>query len=341
MAYLHKALKTQFSGPSPAMIVALVIVLQLVMGTLYVVVHERANQPISQEEWFLITGYSVFAIGIAIAAGFGRHLDQRREDRVRQRLLEVIEALPDPSAVRDVQGRYVIWNQAATSYHGIKAEHVIGKTPFDLFPKEVARAILQLDHEAMMSNQTVIQRVKLPPLYGKGARVAQIRVAPIHSVGDVNKVRGAVTILHDVTDSERDSLALMHTTMQLRLALETSGFGSWIWNLDTDEVTFSKQYEQILRYSGSQFTQDFHFKSRVHPDDLNMVQEAIRRSLKQTIPFDEVYRIQCFDNEYRPFHGSGEIAFDAQGTRYFAGLLCSLDRNSIRIKDSITARVAA
>ncbi|NJS35547.1 MAG: PAS domain-containing protein [Brachymonas sp.] len=327
MAQLPSGLKAQFTGPRPWVIVLMVVALQLALGLLLVLIHERSDQQITQLEWLLVVGYSIVAIGIAIAVGYSRHFDQQREDRIRQRLLEVIEALPDPSAVRDVQGKYVLWNQAAVAYHGIKTEHVIGKTPFELFPKEVARAILELDHEAMMSNQTVVKRVSLPPLYGKGARVAQIRVAPIHTINDPNKVRGAVTILHDVTQSERESTALLHTTLQLRMALETSGFGSWIWNLDTDEVTFSEQYQQLLRYNGQQFKQDFQFKSRLHPDDLATVQQAMRRSFKENVAFDEVYRLRCFDDEYRAFHASGEVASDAQGNRYFAGLLCPLDRN--------------
>jgi hypothetical protein len=49
--------------------------------------------------------------------------------------------------------------------------------------------------------------------------------------------------------------------------------------------------------------------------------------------FGELYRdrVDCengFDKVYRYFHASGEAAFDDKGRRFFAGLLCPLDRSA-------------
>jgi PAS domain S-box-containing protein len=327
MSQLRTAIRPNASFLSPVAIVLLVVVLQaLLLGGFFYLANEE-RLVLESAEILLLLVYSAVAIGMAIAVGSIRYRWIQRENRVRQRLLDVIDAIPDPSAVRDVKGRYIMWNKAAESYHGIKAEHVLGKTPFELFPREVARSILELDAQCSLSNKTVVRRLVLPPLYGKDQRVAKIRVAPVQSTSD-SDVRGVVTILHDITETERQSSALLHTTTQLRLALETSGFGSWIWNLDNDHVTFSPQYERLMRYQGKSFREDFQIKTRVHPQDLPTVELAMRRTLKEGLPFDETYRIRCFDDEYRPFHASGEVALDAQGARYFAGLLCPLDRSA-------------
>ena len=275
----------------------------------------------------LLVSYSLIAIAIAVVNGILRHRWIQRESTVRQRLLDVIDAIPDPSAVRDVKGKYIMWNKAAEAYHGIKAQHVVGKTPFELFPIEVARDILELDAECALSGQTVVRRVVLPPLYGKGQRVAMIRVAPVRSTSD-SGIRGAVTILRDVTQEEREATALRHLSMQLKMALDTSGFGSWIWDLDNDLVTYSAQYQALLRYKGKSFNQDFEFLERLHPGDTKIVVAAAKRGIKENVPFDQVYRLRCFDETYRCFHASGESAFDDKGQRFFAGLLCPLDRSA-------------
>ena len=224
-----------------------------------------------------------------------------------------------------------MWNKAAEAYHGIKAQHVLGKTPFDLFPEAVAREILNLDAQCFKTEDISLRRLLLPPLYGKGARVANLRTAPVHSTTDTtpgNSVRGVVSILHDITESEREAASLKHTTMQLKMALDTSGFGSWIWDLDNDSVTYSKQYQALLKYKGKNFNQDFNFRSRIHPGDAQMVIAAAKKAIKENIAYDQVYRLRCFDEVDRVFHVSGEPATDDSGRRYFAGLLCPLDRSA-------------
>jgi PAS domain S-box-containing protein len=325
MSKLHTSLRTSSSASSPLLVVLLVVLLQAALLGIYFFLAERQLLAIEPTELTLLLAYSAIAIGLAIVIGIMRKRWMQREDSVRQRLLGVIDAIPDPSAVRDVKGRYVMWNKAAEQYHGIKSEHVVGKTPFELFPPAVARSILELDAQCSQSGETVVQRLVLPPLYGKGQRVAMIRVAPVRSATDAS-IRGVVTILHDVTDSEREASALRHMSTQLKMALDTSGFGSWIWDLEGDVVSFSAQYQALLRYEGENFKRDFEFLSRIHPGDLEAVKAAAVRTIKEYVPFDQVYRLRCFDEVYRYFHASGESALDGSGKRYFAGLLCPLDR---------------
>jgi hypothetical protein len=59
-----------------------------------------------------------------------------------------------------------------------------------------------------------------------------------------------------------------------------------------------------------------------------VVVAAAKRSLQEYAAFDQVYRLRCFDEVYRYFHASGEAAFDDKGRRFFAGLLCPLDRSA-------------
>jgi PAS domain S-box-containing protein len=327
MTPLRKALRPSSTLFSPWVLVLIVVLLQVLLlgGFYYLASEERLS--IEQDEKLWLLANSAFTIGIAIVFGIMRHRWNEIENRVRQRLLDVIDAIPDPSGVRDVKGKYIMWNKAAEVYYGVKAVHVIGKTPYELFPKEVARSLLELDAECAMSNQTVVRRVELPPIYGKGKRVAMIRVAPVQSTSN-SSMRGVVTILHDITEAEQEASYLRHLSTQLKMALDTSGFGSWTWDLDSNLVKYSTQYQALLRYQGKSFNADFDFVSRLHPGDAEMVVAAAKRSLKESLAFDQVYRLRCFDEEYRHFHASGELALDANGKRFFAGLLCPLDREA-------------
>jgi PAS domain S-box-containing protein len=313
---------------SPIAIVLLVLLVQglLIGAYFYLVSIGRFNA--EPDEIALLVTYSVLTMILAIIIAIMRHHSIQRENRVRQRLLDVIDAVPDPSAVRDAKGRYVLWNKAAEQYHGIKAPHVLGKTPYEIFPPAVARSILELDAECVAQNQTVVKRINLPPLYGKGHRVAAIRVAPVHTVDDRSNVRGVVTILHDITEAELEASQLRSTASQLKVALDASGFGSWEWVLEDNTAAFGEGYQKLMRYQGKHFLQDFNIRERLHPEDYKRVKEAVIASIAQQGSFDINYRIKCFDGVYRNFRSSGEVSKHADGKTHFAGLLCPLDGGS-------------
>ena len=60
-------------------------------------------------------------------------------------LLAVIDATPDAIFVKDLEGRYVLVNQAAARFVGRTPDQVIGKQDFELYPEETARRFVADD----------------------------------------------------------------------------------------------------------------------------------------------------------------------------------------------------
>ena len=320
MKTLRRTLQPSTSDVSPLAIVLIAAALQVLLlaGYFFGVTGQSSDSNSSAWRWLL--AHSTLVIVVAIAAAVWRARWIKREGQVRKRLLDVIDAIPDPAMVRDLRGRYVVWNQAAEQFHGIKAEHAFLKSPDDLFPESIAKVIWELEAKAIAGERPVVRRLELPPLYGKSRRVAIMRSASVAS-GMESDSRGTVTILHDVTEAEREANTLRHISTQLKLALDTSGFGSWVWDLDSDVLTCSEQFQALQRYRGGQFRKDFVFRERLHPDDRERVLAAVRHAIQTQTPFQEQYRMLSFDGEYLGFAGSGQSAQDAQGKHYFAGLL--------------------
>jgi PAS domain S-box-containing protein len=320
MKTLRRTLQPSTSDVSPLAIVLIAMTLQLLLLAGYFFGVTGQSFDASSGAWRLLLVHTALVFLVAVAAAIWRARWIKREGQVRQRLLDVIDAIPDPAMVRDLRGRYVVWNQAAEQFHGIKAAHAFLKTPEELFPEPIAKAIRELEAQALAGERSVVRRLELPPLYGKTRRVAMMRSASVAS-GLESDSRGTITILHDVTEAEREANTLRHISTQLKLALETSGFGSWIWDLDSDVLTCSEQFQALLRYRGEHFRKDFVFRERLHPDDRERALSAVRHAIKTQTPFQERYRMLSFDGEYLGFTGSGQNAQDAQGKHYFAGLL--------------------
>jgi len=62
--------------------------------------------------------------------------------------------LPLAVAIRDTEGNYVFMNDKWEDAMDLKAEDWIGKTPFDVFPEEDAKKLLQIDNDAIVKGIT-------------------------------------------------------------------------------------------------------------------------------------------------------------------------------------------
>ena len=66
-------------------------------------------------------------------------------------LLAVIDATPDAIFVKDLEGKYVLVNQAAASFVGRTPEQVIGRRDFELYPEETAKRFVEDDKVVLES----------------------------------------------------------------------------------------------------------------------------------------------------------------------------------------------
>lgn len=72
--------------------------------------------------------------------------------RTKKFLDTVIESVPMPIVVKSAtDGRFMLINKASEDLHGYRREDVVGKTLFDIFPKERARQIAAQDAECLAS----------------------------------------------------------------------------------------------------------------------------------------------------------------------------------------------
>ena len=70
-------------------------------------------------------------------------------------LLAVIDATPDAIFVKDLDGRYVIVNQAAARFVGRTPNEVVGKNDLELYPEETARHFMQDDQAVLASGKAM------------------------------------------------------------------------------------------------------------------------------------------------------------------------------------------
>ncbi|HTP09485.1 MAG TPA: PAS domain S-box protein [Anaerolineae bacterium] len=180
-----------------------------------------------------------------------RNITERRQtaDRLQQErnlLRTVIDNVPDPIFVRDVDGRYLLCNESDAHALGVnRPEEVLGKTDFDFYPHALATQF-QMDNQAILaSGQPIVNREERSRDQDGEPRWVLTTKVPLRD--PQGQITGLVSIARDVTDRKQAEefrqsfLEDMKALQEIHLAL------SEIDQLDTLYIKMIDLAQQRLR----------------------------------------------------------------------------------------------
>ena len=103
----------------------------------------------------------------------------------------------------------------------------------------------------------------------------------------------------DYATSKHKHAALLHDSeRRLQAVISGSRVGVWDWNLDTNEVHFSKEWKDQLGYADNEIRDQFdEWQKRVHPDDIEPTLAIVHRFIKSPWP--------NYETEFRMRHKNG------------------------------------
>ena len=149
----------------------------------------------------------------------GRLADVRRRiatlyETLRQNRLLLETVLENSAAniyAKRRDGRYVYLNHEMEVTCDVTREQALGKTDFELFPREIAEQYRANDLAAMMTGKLIetVERVKSP----SGERLMLAKKVPLVSTS--GEVEGMCGISTDITDLRRTELALREAVISL------------------------------------------------------------------------------------------------------------------------------
>src|SRR5436305_290232 len=116
-----------------------------------------------------------------------------------QILQAVMEATPDAIFVKDLEGRYVLVNEAAARFLGKSPDEIIGKHDLELYPEETARQFIEDDRKVLESgNPHVFEGVAT----SETGRQAYLVTKGVYRDRG-GRILGLFGISHDITELRR------------------------------------------------------------------------------------------------------------------------------------------
>src|SRR6266853_229802 len=172
-----------------------------------------------------------------IAAVVGTYYSTRRLDRAlslhaqtekklaleRNVLRTVTDNIPDSIFAKDTEGRYLLANKAFATLHGMKSpDDLLGKTVFDLFPKERATALHTDDLQVMRSGGASMETERTAVDAEGNVKVLQTTKVPL--IDRSESVVGIVGLHRDITRRKEAEQELRQSEANLAAAQRIAHF---------------------------------------------------------------------------------------------------------------------
>ncbi|WP_375472918.1 PAS domain S-box protein [uncultured Nostoc sp.] len=118
----------------------------------------------------------------------------------------------------------------------------------------------------------------------------------------------------EIAVRQQIEVVLKESEERLRLALDVSQMGLWDWNLVTNKVIWSENYELLFGLLPSSFDNPYEtFQKCVHPEDSQSVMQAIAHALAQKTDYNDEFRIVRSDKSTHWIYAKGKFIYNAQG----------------------------
>lgn len=168
---------------------------------------------LSQEPFTNACLQSLTSVADVIALGIERKRAEAELKSARAFLNSVVENLPVGVFAKDAESlKFVLWNKAGEAIAGFTSQEIVGKSDYDLFPKEQADVITAQERQVLSSSQSphLIKEILEEPTQTrhKGIRILHTRKIPVFDAqGNPEYLLG---ITEDITERKQvdDSIRL-------------------------------------------------------------------------------------------------------------------------------------
>lgn len=151
-------------------------------------------------------------------------------DQNRKIMSQVIEELPEKIFLKDEEGRMILLNSAIAAGYKKSVSELIGKSDFDLFPKEIAATFWAKEKEIITTGKPLTMYEDFPDASGQIRNLYTVKM-PFHFPG--TKKIGILGYQVDITEIKRMENKVMDAEVAIQKKSEES-------------LKYMKNYQQTL-----------------------------------------------------------------------------------------------
>jgi serine/threonine-protein kinase len=228
----------------------------------------------------------------------------------------LVESLPCSVWRKDLEGRFTFANQHFCDLFGGTLEQLVGKSDFDIGPRELAEKYRR-DDQKVIATGGVFEDIEEQLSVGvQGDRyVHTLKTAVRDAAGNIIGTQG---LAWDVTERKLAEEELRRSRERFELAVQGSQDGLWDWDVENDQVWYSERMRSMVGCDEQEFpNRPGETEKRVHPDD-HARWRAVRDGYAAggADHYELEYRMRHKDGSYRWVRDRGVTLRRADGKVY-------------------------
>ncbi|MET0078942.1 MAG: PAS domain S-box protein, partial [Candidatus Thiodiazotropha lotti] len=226
-------------------------------------------------------------------------------ERVREQLIkseqEMRTILDNVDAfiyLKDMDGNYLFANRQVRDLWHAEMDEIIGYGDEKFFDESSASAIRINDKKVLRQGEAVrAVETNTVPQTGQTAVYQSTKLPLRHDDGTTYALCG---ISLDITEQKRAEDALKESEQRFRIAGQAAFDLIYEWNVETDELKWYGDVDQILGYKKGFLTDDIQsWLQLIHPQDLQLMRNSVELHRNSTKEIRYEYRIRHADGSYR------------------------------------------
>jgi PAS domain S-box-containing protein len=248
-------------------------------------------------------------------------------------LQTVIDTNPNLIFVKDLDGRYVMVNQAFANFYNITIEQLIGKTDasFNFNSGEVQKFVLQDQEVLATAEQKFIPEENCCSKAGEIHWFQTIKRPLCDVNGQAYQVLGVST---DITERKQVEEQLRKSESQLRLALDAARMGHWERDIKACKINVSNNFEKLYDFAPNTYDGTYEtYLEKIHPEDRERVKQATEHSINTGAERDLEFRVVWQDGTIHWLCSKGQVIYDEAGEAAFLSGI-SLDISDHKLADA-------
>ncbi len=247
-------------------------------------------------------------------------------------LQAVMDGATDAIFLKDLNGRFLLYNQAAANVTGRRVEDVVGALTEDIFEESISKKLREYDAEVVRTGQP--QTIKEHILIDGSMRIFLATRSPYRD--EAGNVIGIIGIARDITEAQRVEEEYRIQRERLSLAAQVCELGIWDYHIEADRLHCDAQWHQILGFEELGKIQSLEdFKAYIHPDDVVRATEIDADEMQKLIAQNQPHR-----NDFRIIRPNGDTRWVRSASILIHTESGEPDRSVGMIMDITEARMA-
>lgn len=137
-------------------------------------------------------------------------------------LNSILKEIPDPVFLKDLEGRYLLVNDATLKAMGKPKAEVIGKSDVELFPEQSAEVLNKVDKHVLESGEEYMAEERIETAYGDSIWLAN--KSPFRD--ENNNIIGLVGVSKNITELKESQEEKLKLEVELRQAHKMEAIGT-------------------------------------------------------------------------------------------------------------------